>query len=136
MTHFKLENSVLLCGFIVTVSFVSVQIKLLIILSDMFDICNYTLFIFIHSQTFLCSTCPISNKTNTMYIHSYLFFIYNTVRSNQLCSFSCLCSESILYVEKLQRAHTRAFPVWTCHMWVSQPFFNPLTVLHWGQAHE
>ena len=30
----------------------------------------------------------------------------------------------------------RAFPVWVCLMWASQPFLDPLTVLHWGQAHD
>ena len=52
-----------------------------------------------------------------------------------MSSFSCLCSESKLYVEKLQRPHIRAFPVCACLMWVSQVLHNPLTVLHCGQVH-
>ena len=32
-----------------------------------------------------------------------------------------------ILVEKLQRAHKRAFPVWACLMWASQQFLEPLS---------
>ena len=122
-------------------------------------LCCYCIFCYCSNKTLKYTFCPTcSTYAITLFLYSFTcerFFVRPewheikqiqcifchtfslfTIISNQLCSFLCLCSESILYVEKLQRAHTRAFPVWTCHMWASQPFFDPLIVLHWGQAHE
>ena len=41
-----------------------------------------------------------------------------------LCTFSCLCNKSKLYVVKSQKQHTKAFNVWTCLMWLSNPLFR------------
>ena len=52
-----------------------------------------------------------------------------------LCTFSCLCNESKLYVVKSQKQHTKAFNVWTCLMWLSNPLLETLTTSHWGHLY-
>ena len=57
------------------------------------------------------------------------------IKTIYLCTFSCLCNESKLYIVKLQKQHTKAFNVWTCLMWLSNPLFETLTTLHWGNLY-
>ena len=52
-----------------------------------------------------------------------------------LCTFSCLCRESKLYVVNSQKQHTKAFNVWTCLIWLSNSLFDTLTTSHWGHLY-
>ena len=50
-------------------------------------------------------------------------------RRSYLCSFSCRCRESILYVLNAQKEHTRAFFVWTAWIWESIPILERVGVM-------
>ena len=50
-------------------------------------------------------------------------------RRSYLCSFSCHCRESMLYVLNAQKEHTRAFFVWTARIWESIPILERVGVM-------
>ena len=50
-------------------------------------------------------------------------------RRSYLCSFSCRCRESMLYVLNAQKEHTRAFFVWTARICESIPILERVGVM-------
>ena len=71
----------------------------------------------------------IKNK-NTVHSSHYCDITPSPLqRRPYLCSFSCHCNESILYVLKEQKEHTRAFFVWTARIWESIPILERVGVM-------
>ena len=75
----------------------------------------------------------IKNKNSSQLVHSS--DITATLPPSPLqrrpywCSFSCRCKESMLYVLKGQKEHTRAFFVWTARIWESIPILERVGVM-------
>ena len=60
-------------------------------------------------------------------IHSSQYPV--TLPQSYLCSFSCRCRESMLYVLNAQKEHTRAFFVWTARICKSIPILERVGVM-------
>ena len=91
MTHFEIQNSILLCVYCINKPICSTCLTYIRLLFD--DLLCYTL-----SFTFLCSTCPTWNKSNN--IHSSYTFIIHKQYSNNI--YSSLFIKSTVQVEKLK----------------------------------
>ena len=69
-------------------------------------------------------------KTKPFTVHNILRHYPSPLqRRSYLCSFSCRCRESILYVLNAQKEHTRAFFVWTARIWESIPILEHVGVM-------